>query len=72
MKSAVLAIVFGLVMFAAFCKGTEWRSGGGCYHGSCWKYCGNDLQPWENGYVGTYYAIQSQFPKFLFSATLKI
>lgn len=53
MKSAVLAIAFGLVMFAAFCGAIEYRSGGGCYHSACWKWCGNDLDPWEDNSTGT-------------------
>lgn len=53
MKSAILALAFGLVMTAALCGGVEYRSGGGCNRGSCWKWCGNDLRTGENGYKGT-------------------
>lgn len=55
MKPLVLAfaIAFTLLMLASFCE-AENRSGGGCYRSACYKYCGNNLQWWEDGQKGAY------------------
>lgn len=53
MKSTILAITFGLVMTAALCAAVQYRSGGGCWRGACWKWCGNDLDITESGQEGS-------------------